>query len=63
MGVTFVVGLLFEFGGDLGVDGGGGHGVVAEDELDRFEVHAVFEPVGGDRVADDVGRDVGGKAA
>ena len=37
-----VVDLFFELGGDVGVDGGGGEGGVAEKELNGFEVHARF---------------------
>lgn len=38
----FVVGLFLQFGGDLGVEGGGREAGVTEEELDGFEVHAVF---------------------
>ena len=58
----FVVNFFFEFCGDGGVDGGGVKGAVAKQGLDGFEVHAVFEPVGGDGVADGVGRGSGGEA-
>ena len=57
------MGFLFEEGGDLGVDGGGGEGGVAEEDLDSFEVHAIFEPVGGDGMADGVWGDFASEAA
>lgn len=58
----FVVGFLLQCHRHLRVDGGGGEVGVAENELDRLQVHAVFEPVGGDGVADSVGRDAGAEA-
>lgn len=68
----FIVHFSLQFGRDVGVDGGGGERRVAEEHLDRFEVHAMLEPMGGDGVADGVGGDpfreaasleVGGKMA
>lgn len=36
---------------------------MAEEGLNRFEIHPFFEPVGGNGVADGVGRDVSNKAS
>lgn len=62
MGV--VVDLFHAFGGDVGVDLGGGETGVAEEFLDAAEVCAVVEEVGGEAVAElvrgDAERDGGG---
>lgn len=58
-----VVDSFFEFGGDVGVNSGGRKRGVAEEHLDGFEVHAVFEPMSGNRVANGVGGDIFGKTA
>ena len=48
------------FVGYVGIDLGGGYVGVAEEGLDGAEVGAVFEEVGGEGVADDVGSDLSG---
>jgi hypothetical protein len=44
--------------GDVGVKLGGADAAVAEEFLDDAQVGAVFEEVGGEAVAEHVGRDV-----
>jgi len=54
---------FFEMGvGDMGIDLCGGDVGVAEERLDRTEVGAVHEEVGGERVSQGVGRNVFGDA-
>lgn len=58
VGVEFLVD-FFEMGvGDVGVDLSGGDVGVAEHGLDGTEVGAVHKEVGGEAVAEGVGRDV-----
>lgn len=47
---------------DVGVDLGGGYAFVAEHGLDGAEVGSALEEVGGEGVAEGVGRDVAGDA-
>lgn len=63
MRVACFVGFFLQFCGDLGVDGGGGKRAMSEEELYRFEVHAIFKPMSGDSVADNMRRDRACKAA
>ena len=62
-GMGVVVDLFHAFGGDVGVDLGGGETGVAEEFLDAAEVCAVVEEVGGEAVAELVGMDFLGEAS
>ena len=59
-GMGLLVGVLELGEGGVGIDLRGGHAFVAEQTFDGFEVGAVVEHDGGEGVAQDVGRTLGG---
>lgn len=51
----FIIHFSFQLGRNLSVYGGSGEGAMTEEGLNGFEVHAVFQPMCGDGMADGVG--------
>lgn len=61
--VGFIIDFLFQLRGNLSVNCSGSKRGVAQYYLDRFEIHSIFQPVSGNRVADGVGSDVSRNSA